>query len=409
MTELTSKPDQTIPKLLGNAAKLNVGIVHDWFPTLAGGERVVEQMVQAYPNSKIYGLFDFLTESERQEIVGPRQISVSRLNSLPGVKKYYRYLIMQCTRAIEDFDLTQHDIVLTSSAALAKGVLTAPGQRHVAYIHSPARYAWDMTHEYINGLGGFWGALKRHKARRMMHDFRIWDMRTPPSIDLMIANSKFIAQRIKKVYGRDSIVVYPPVKTDDFSIGTSSKENFYLTASRMVPYKKIELIASAFTGMPDRRLVIIGDGPEMHRVKTASGSNVEILGYQNFNVLRDYMQRAKAFIFAAQEDFGIVPLEAQACGTPVIALGSGGTAETIQALGYANKPTGVWFHRQEAAEIQDAVKRFEAAADCFEPETCRANAMLFGAERFRNELQFVIERGEEVGYDQLLRQGVPHS
>ncbi|MBT9386743.1 glycosyltransferase [Pseudooceanicola sp. CBS1P-1] len=385
------------------AGALDVGIVHDWFPGIAGGERVVEQMVQAFPQSKVYSLFDFLTEAERQEIVGSRTIEVSRLNRLPGVKKYYRYLLNQCTRAIEEFDVTHHDVVLTSSAALAKGVLTAPGQPHVAYIHSPARYAWDLTHEYINGLDGRFGALKRHMAHRMMHKFRLWDMRTPPSIDLMLANSKFIAQRIRKVYGRDSLVVYPPVKTDDFTLGTAPKEEFYLTASRMVPYKRIDMIAAAFAGMPDKKLVIIGDGPEMHRVKAAAGPNVEILGYQSFDVLRDHMQRAKAFIFAAQEDFGIIPVEAQACGTPVIALGQGGTAETVKALDHADKPTGVWFQKQEVADLQDAVKRFEAAQDKFDMDTCRENALFFGAARFRQQLQELVLRGNEIGYDALLR------
>ncbi len=384
---------------------LNVGIVHDWFPGpgIAGGERVVQQMVQAFPACSVYSLFDFLTPEQRREVVGERPIHVSRLNHWPGVERYYRYLLLQCARAIEEFDLTHHDVVLSSSAALAKGVITAPGQPHLAYVHSPARYAWDLTHEYVNSIGGPLGGLKRHVARSMMHRFRIWDMRTPPSIDLMIANSKFIARRIRKVYGRDSMVIYPPVDTDAFGMGTAPREDFYLTASRMVPYKRIDMVVQAFAGMPDKRLVVIGDGPEMARIKALATPNVEILGYQGFDVLRDHMQRARAFVFAAQEDFGIMPLEAQACGTPVIALGKGGTAETVKPLEH-ERPTGAWFAEQTVGDLQDAVGRFEAGIDRIDPAACRDNAIFFGAARFREELQDVVDRGSRIGFEALLQE-----
>ena len=382
----------------------NVGIVHDWFPGpgIAGGERVVQHMVGAFPNCEIYSLFDFLTEEQRQEVVGDRPINVSRLSHWPGVKKYYRYLLLQCTRAVEEFDVTHHDVVLTSSAALSKGVITAPGQPHLAYIHSPARYAWDLTHEYIDSLQGTLGGLKRYMAHQTMHKFRLWDMRTPPSIDLMMANSKFIAQRIRKVYGRDAMVVYPPVDTDAFEMGTGVREDFYLAASRMVPYKRIDLIVEAFVGMPDKRLVVIGDGPDMARIKALATPNVEVLGYQRFDVLRNHMQRARAFVFAAQEDFGIMPLEAQACGTPVIALGAGGTAETVKPLGQHPRPTGVWFRKQTVPELQDAVSRLEAGLDQIDPVACRDNAVFFGAARFRDELREIVERGNRIGYEAVL-------
>lgn len=385
-----------------NAHDLSVGIVHDWFPVIGGGELVVKQMVNAFPHCTIYSLFDFLTEAQRHEVVGNRPIHVSRLNSLPMVASYYRYLLLQCTQAIEEFDVTAHDVVLSSSAALAKGVITAPGQPHFAYIHSPARYAWDMTYEYIASIGGPLGGLKRHLARNMMHRFRIWDMRTSPSIDLMIANSKFIAQRVRKVYGREALVLYPPVNTEAFQIGTSAKDDFYLAASRLVPYKRMDLIVQAFASMPNRKLVIIGDGPDMAKIKAIATPNVEIMGYQSFEVLRDHMQRAKAFIFAANEDFGIVPVEAQACGTPVIALGRGGTAETIRPLHGRAAPTGVWFSNQAPADIQEAVDTFEKNEEFFDPEICRAQALYFGAERFRTDLQAIVARGAEIGYDALL-------
>jgi glycosyltransferase involved in cell wall biosynthesis len=231
---------------------------------------------------------------------------------------------------------------------------------------------------------------------------RMWDMRTPASIDLMMANSKFIAQRVRKVYGRDALVLYPPVKTDAFQIGTAPRGDFYLAASRLVPYKRMDLIVQAFAGMPDRKLVMIGDGPDMAKIKAIATPNVEILGYQSFEVLRDHMQRAKAFVFAAQEDFGIVPVEAQACGTPVIALGQGGTAETVRPVGGHQRPTGVWFQRQTVADLQEAIRTFEANEDRFDPAVCREQALYFGADRFRDELQSIVSRGAEIGYDALL-------
>lgn len=369
----------------------NVGIVHDWFPVIAGGERVVQEIAAAHPNNKIYSLFDFLSDEDRRELFGDSTINVSRLNSLPFVEKYYRYLLLPSMRAIEEFDMTEHDVVISSSAALAKGVITRPGQAHIAYIHSPARYAWDLTHEYIASLDGVLGGLKRHMAREMMHKFRIWDMRTPASIDVMVANSKFIQKRIKKVYGRDSTVIYPPVNTDAFTLATQPKEGFYLTASRMVPYKKIDLIVRAFSAMPDKKLVVIGDGPDMQLIKSQAGPNVEILGYQSFEVLRDHMQRAKAFVFAAQEDFGIVPVEAQACGTPVIALDHGGTAETIRRID-APSPTGVHFSHQTETDIIEALKTFEVHEHKIDPQDCRNNAIGFGADRFRNEIQNLVSK-----------------
>jgi glycosyltransferase involved in cell wall biosynthesis len=385
----------------GFAAEPDVGIVHDWFPQMSGGERVVAEMAKAFPCGAIYGLFDFLTEAERREIAGDRPIETSRLDRLPLVEHYYRSLLLPCTRAVEEFDLRRHDVVLSSSAALAKGVLTAPGQPHVAYIHSPARYAWDMTHAYLSGLCGPFAALKRRIARRMLHRFRLWDMRTPPSIDLMLANSAFIARRIRKVYGREARVLHPPVRTGVFTPGTEARESHYLTASRLVSYKRIDLIVQAFASMPDRRLIVIGDGPEMARIRAVAGRNVELLGHQPEAALIDHLRRARAFVFAAEEDFGIAPVEAQSCGTPVIAPGFGGTAETIRPLGGTTAPTGVWFGEQSVASLTKAIARFERNADRFDPVACRDNALRFSAGRFRRDLRQIVMEGLEHGFSPL--------
>lgn len=381
-----------------NFNNLDVGIVHDWFPVIGGAERVVEQLTVIFPNTKIYTLFNFLTTEERLELLRETEIEVSSLNTLPFVRAYYRFLLLECMRVVEGFDVTKHDVVISSSASIAKGVITAPGQPHIAYIHSPARYAWDLTHEYIGGISGYLGPLKRVLARRMMHKFRMWDMRTTPSIDLMLANSKFIQRRIRKTYGRESIVVYPPVNTDSFTLNTNSRDDFFLTTSRLVPYKRIDLIVRAFASRPQSRLVVIGDGPTMKLIKSIATPNVEIIGYQSFETLREYMQKAKAFVFAAKEDFGIVPVEAQACGTPVIALGFGGTAETIRPLGLSENPTGVWFGEQTVESLNSAIDEFEKNQDRFDPENCRKNALSFGSKRFRGEVSEIVEAGFSHGF-----------
>jgi glycosyltransferase involved in cell wall biosynthesis len=366
----------------GFGADLDVAITHDWLVGIAGGERVVQQMAALFPRATLYTLFDFLSPAERAEISHGHPVRVSRLNRLPGVRRYYRSLLIACTRAVEEFDLSRHDLVLSSSAALAKGVLTGPGQLHVAYVHSPARYAWDMSHDYIASLDS---ALKRHVARRVLHRFRLWDMRTPASVDHFIANSEFIRRRIWKVYRREAEVIHPPVDVARFTPGEGPRGGHYLTASRMVPYKRIPMIAAAFAQRPALRLRIVGDGPEMAAVRAAAGRNVEILGHLPQARMKQEMQAARAFVFAAREDFGIVPVEAQACGTPVIALGQGGTAETVRPLGMA-RPTGLWFHEQSVAGLVAALDRFEAEGAEIRPEDCRANALGFSAARFRRAL-----------------------
>lgn len=373
-------------------ALCDMAIVHDWMPVLGGAERVIQEMVGTFPKSTVYTLFDFLSDAEREQIVSDRPVHVSRLNHLPGVQKYYRYLLLSCMREIEQFDVTGHEVVLSSSAALAKGVLTSPDQKHFSYVHSPARYAWDLTHEYINGIGGIAGELKRQMAHRMMHRFRLWDMRTPQSVDHFIANSDFIRRRIWKTYRREADVIYPPVNTDDFKLNLEARGEHFLVASRMVPYKQIPLIVEAFALRPHLKLHVVGDGPEMKKVREKSAGNIEILGHLPFSKLKEQMRSARAFVFAAQEDFGIVPVEAQACGTPVIALAHGGTAETVRPLGQ-DKPTGVWFQEQTLESIGAAIDTFIAEEDLFDPNICRENALKFSAQRFRQELLgYVSER-----------------
>ncbi|WP_424943466.1 glycosyltransferase [Aliiroseovarius crassostreae] len=367
----------------------NVAVVHDWLPLVGGAERVVQQMVRAFPNSTLYTLFDFLSDAERSEITSGVPIHTSRLNSWPGVRRYYRYLILQCTRAIEEFDVTGHDLVLSSSAALAKGVLTSPDQVHVSYIHSPVRYAWDLTHDYINSIDGVGRALKRKVAREMMHRLRLWDMRSVAQVDHMIANSHFIRKRIWKTYRREAEVIYPPVDTDRFHMANTPRDDFFFTASRMVPYKRIDLIVETFTARPDLKLVVCGDGPEMARIRALAGQNIAFLGHAPFDVMRDHMQRARGFVFAAKEDFGIVPVEAQACGTPVIALDQGGTAETVRGPD-DGAATGVHFSDQTPDALGRALREFEEIEGEFDAEMISTHARRFSSDRFVEELRSFV-------------------
>ncbi len=364
---------------------LRVAIIHDWLVTYAGAERVLEQIIQCFPDADLFSLVDFLDD---RTFLHGRPVTTSFIQKLPFARTKYRSYLPLMPLAIEQLDVSAYDLVISSSHAVAKGVLTGPDQIHVSYVHSPIRYAWDLQHQYLE-QSQLTRGMKSMMARLILHYIRNWDIRTSNSVDGFIANSAFIARRIRKVYQRDAAVVFPPVDVDGFSLCTQ-KEDFYVTASRMVPYKKIDLIVEAFARMPNRRLIVIGDGPDMHKVRARAGKNVEVLGYQPFSVLQDHMRRARAFVFAAEEDFGISVVEAQACGTPVIAYGKGGALETVRDPD-TDAPTGIFFDEQSVPSIVAAVDAFEAAPQRFRPEACRANAERFATRHFRRRLVEQIE------------------
>lgn len=363
-----------------------VAIVHDWLVTYAGAERVLEQMIACFPQADIFSLVDFV---EDRKFLQGKRATTSFIQRLPLARKKYRAYLALMPLAIEQLDLGAYDLVISSSHAVAKGVLTGPDQVHISYVHSPIRYAWDLQHQYLQ-QSNLTRGLRSILARVVLHYIRNWDTRTSNSVDHFVANSQFIARRIKKVYQRNATVIFPPVDVQSFIVG-EQKEDFYLTASRMVPYKKIDLIVEAFSHMPDKRLVVIGDGPEMKTIRTKAGPNVEILGYQPFAVLHDHMRRAKAFVFAAEEDFGIAPVEAQACGTPVIAYGKGGVLETVRELGQP-KPTGIFFREQTVPSVVAALSEFEQHAQRFSAHDCRANAERFSIAAFREYFTAFVER-----------------
>ena len=361
---------------------ISVAIAADWLVTYAGAERVIKDLLEIYPNSDIYTVVENLNEEARLNLPA-KKIHTTFIQKLPWAKKKYQKYLPLMPLAVEQLDVSKHDILLSSSHAVAKGILTGPDQLHISYVHSPIRYAWDMQHQYLREAGLNKG-LKGLLAKWMLHKIRLWDYRTANGVDHFIANSHFIARRIKKVYGRDADVIYPPVDVDRFTL-EENKEDFYFTASRMVPYKRIDLIVEAFSRMPDRRLVVIGDGSEMAKIKSKAGSNVNILGYQSNSVMLEHMQKAKAFVFAAEEDFGITPVEAQACGTPVIAFGKGGALETIRPYG-VERPTGLFFEKQSVDSIVEAVENFESIGQNISAKDCRENALRFSSERFKDEL-----------------------
>jgi glycosyltransferase involved in cell wall biosynthesis len=357
---------------------MKIAIVHEWLETYAGSERVVEQMLELFPEADLFAVCDFLPEAERGFLKG-KVPATSFVQRLPRAQRWFRYYLGLMPLAVEQFDLSGYDLVLSSSHAVAKGVLTGPATTHVSYVHSPMRYAWDLQHQYLRQSGldrGVKGAATRWLLGRM----RAWDHASAARPDVILANSAWIAERIRKTWRRESRVVHPPVDIEGFPY-RPAKGEAYVVASRLVPYKRVDLVAEAFRAMPERELVIVGDGPEMPRLRAAAGGapNISIRGRVAQAELVALLQSARAFVFAAEEDFGIGMVEAQACGTPLIAYRRGGAADIV-----GDGTTGVLFAEQIAASIREAVARFEGLS--IDPAACRRNAERFSREAFRANL-----------------------
>jgi glycosyltransferase involved in cell wall biosynthesis len=367
-----------------NVNEMRVAIIHEWLVFKAGSESVVEQILQLFPGSDVYCMVDFLPDEDRG-MLGTSRVYTSFIQHLPFAKKKFRAYLPLMPLAVEQFDLSAYDLIISSSHAVAKGVITGPNQLHISYVHSPIRYAWDLQPIYLKEAKLTQG-IRSVLARLILHYMRLWDYRTSNGVDHFVANSNYIARRINKVYRRTSEVIYPPVHLEQFTL-KEQKEDFYFTASRFVPYKKISLIVEAFTNMPDKRLVIIGDGSEFETIKANAGSNITFLGFRPRAELIDYMQRARAFVFAAEEDFGIVLVEAQGCGTPVIAYGKGGAVEIV-----LDGETGVLFPEQTVPSLTEGVRRFEALERQFNPKKIRIHAEQFDEAVFRNKFREMVGR-----------------
>ena len=371
------------------AAPRRIAVVHDWLDTWGGGENVLAQILHAYPDADLFSLVDFLPEPLRPQLQG-KHARTTFLQRMPGARKHFRGYLPLFPRAIDSLDLSAYDLILSSSHAVAKGARTRPGQVHVCYCHTPMRYAWDLRDQYLEprGLGsGVRGLVVHHLLDRL----RDWDRATSARVDEFVANSAFVRERIARFYDRAAAVIHPPVDTDFFTQAGKADSDYYLAASRWVPYKRIDVIVAAFRELPERRLIVAGAGPEAARIKAAAGANVEFAGHVSRERMRALLRGARAFVFAAEEDFGILPVEAQACGTPVIAYGQGGARETLRGVG-SDRPTGLFFDAQTPEAVAAAIRRFEALVPGIDPADCRANAMRFSTPRFAAEYTEFVER-----------------
>ncbi len=367
-------------------------LVHDWLYTYVGSEKVVAAIIGCWPVSAVYTTVDFLPP-EKRFFLGNLPVHSSFLQRLPGARRWRRHYLPLMPLAMEGFDVSGADIVISSSSAVAKGILTHGEQLHICYCHTPARYFWDLTHLYLREAGLDKG-LKSLPVRVILHYLRLWDVANAARVDHFIANSHYVARRIAHLYRRRSTVIYPPVEVDRFLPG-ADKEDFYVTVSRLESYKRIDVIAAACAALK-KKLVIVGEGPELSKIKAVATPQIEFLGFQPDEVVHDLLRRARGFILAAAEDFGIAPVEAQACGTPVIAYDRGGALETVRGV-YPDTPpgpgaTGVFFREQTPEALGNALRFFEGCREEFASEACRAQAERFHRRRFENEFtQFVQE------------------
>ena len=359
-----------------------MALVQDWFVVNGGAEKIVKELVALFPEATVFGLVDFLSDADRAEILMGKSVVTSFLQKFPNAKKNYRNYLPFFTMAIESLNFEGFDLIVSSSSSVAKGLKKKPGQLHICYCHSPIRYAWDLEDEYLSHLS--W--IKRQVAKLILARIRVWDRATAGRVDVYIANSEHIAERIRRIYSREPLVIYPPVDISAFQ-PCALKENYYFTSARMVAYKKIDLIVAAFNQMPHLQLVVSGDGPELEKLQSMSSPNIVFTGFLSKPDLVRYMQHAKAFILAAEEDFGITSLEAQACATPVIAYRKGGYLETV----IENK-TGVFFDEQSAQSIANAVLNFEKGNNTFELSHFAQQVNKFSIANFKNQFIQIVQQ-----------------
>lgn len=365
-----------------------MAIITDALTVYGGAERVLDQILDLYPHARLFSLVNF-SEPTQSELIKSRATGTTFIQTLPFARRHFRKYLQFWPIAIEQIDLSEFDVVISSHYAVANGCITGPQQLHLSYTHSPMRYIWDLQHQYLAETGMGRGLMGIY-VRSVLHQLRKWDAGAAQRVEQFAVNSSFVARRVRKYYNRDSQVIHPPVDVKHFQL-QHKKDDYYIAVSRLVPYKRTDLIVKAFNAMPDRRLVVIGDGPDLATLRRIARPNVSILGYQSNEEVRDKLAKARAFLFAGVEDFGITPLEAQACGTPVIGLGSGGLLETVQGL-ESDNPTGVFFQRQTSEAIIEAVEQFERLRGDFDPNQCRANALRFDVPVFRERFADFVGR-----------------
>jgi len=373
---------------------MKVALVHDWLTGMRGGEKVLEVFCELFPDAHLYTLLH--NKGSLSNTIESMDIRTSFIQKLPLVKKKYRHLLPIFPTAIERFDLREYDLVLSSSHCVAKGVITGADTLHICYCFTPMRYIWDLYSLYFGKTRA--GVITRLATSLVLNYLRKWDMASSNRVNKFVAISKYIAERIKKNYGRDSDLIYPPVDCSYFKPGFAN-DGFYLMVSPLAPNKRVDIAVEAFNsnGLP---LIVIGSGQEEKKLEKMAGGNIKLMGWQSDEVVREYYVNCKALIFPGVEDFGIVPLEAQACGKPVIAFGEGGALETIIPLDkeagkrdeQLNNATGLFFYEQTAESLAQAVVRFEAVQGQFNEQEIRKNAESFDRAIFKNEFKKYIEK-----------------
>ncbi len=364
---------------------MKIAIVHDWFKIEGGAENVVTSLLNIYPDADFFSLVDFFTDEQRKKVLNGKKSTYTFIQRLPFARKYFQHYLFLFPLAIERLDLRKYDLIISSSHAVAKGVLTSPEQLHICYSHTPMRYAWDMYFAYKeeHNIRG----IKERFLSYILHKIRVWDVVSANRVDYFIANSSFVKKRISKYYRRDSKVIFPPVDMNRFNL-CIDKDEFFFTASRLVPYKKIKMIVEAFikNGKP---LIVAGSGADLEYIKNIATENITVLGYISDIKMVEYMEKAKAFVFAAYEDFGIIPVEAMLCGTPVIAYSKGGIKDTV-----IDGVTGVFYDEQTVHSLNSAVNKFEGMN--FDYKVISKHALSFSVERFEKEIKEFINKKIEI-------------
>lgn len=366
---------------------MKIGLVCDWLTGMRGGERCLEAVCELYTDADIFTLVHF--PGTVSKIIESHNIYTSYIQRLPGNIKTFRRYLPLFGHAIRQFDLTGYDCILSFSHCVAKSVKVPQGIPHICYCHTPMRYAWHMRSEYLSRYKG----LKKWAAEFVLDCLKRWDRKTNSRVTHFIANSKNVQSRIRQAYNRDSVVIYPPVECDRFAI-SDKDEGYYLVVSALVPYKRIDIAVRAFNGS-DRKLIIVGNGPKLPDLKAVASSNISFIDDADDREVVEYMQKCKALIFPGEEDFGIVPLEAQACGKPVIAFGKGGVLETVTGSDYTQtveaNATGIFFYEQNTQTLQNAISRFESTKHQFTPQKCRDNTIRFDRSVYQRSMKKYVQ------------------
>jgi len=361
---------------------IKIALVHHWLVGMRGGERIVECLCSIFPDIDIYTLV--YNKNKISDLINSKNIHTSFLQKMPFSKKHHEIYLPLMPVAVEQFDLSDYDLVISIESGIAKGVIIKPETCHICYCNTPMRYLWNMYFEYMkNERVNF---IKRSFIKAFFNYLRVWDLATASRVDYFISNSDNVRKRVLKYYRRDSRVIYPPVNVNEFK-SSGKKEDYYLIVSQLTSYKRIDLAVEAFNEL-GRNLIIIGDGPESKRLKRKANKNIKFLGWQEDRVLKKYYSGARAFIFPGEEDFGITPVEAQASGTPVIGYGKGGLLETV-----IDGVTGIFFNEQNAGSLAAAVKKFEKLEYSMDSSGIRGNSERFDSSVFEKEIKsFISEK-----------------